>query len=109
MAAANQISLISGSLTANTAGTEAGTYWPGGICELAAQGDFGSGTLKLQWSLDDAGGGTWTDVTGASMTVSGRVRPADDMLGQGLYVRVQLSGATSPSITYKVTRVVAMS
>lgn len=72
--------------------------WRGGKGHFTAHGTFGSGTCKLQYRTD---GTNWVDVgTDATFTSSGGIGidlpPAS--------IKINLAGATSPSILAKVTR-----
>ena len=88
---------LTGTLSAD--GNSATLAWIGGNGYFTAQGTFGSGTIKLQFSTD---GSTWSDVgSQTSLTAS----------GGGMFenlpkcsLRVNLAGATAPTILYEVGR-----
>lgn len=67
---------------------------------------WGSGTLKMQSSFD--GGTTWVDVAGASWTSGDGLVSVDD-LAFGRFIRFNLAGATSPSLTITVKAVAVAS
>lgn len=93
----NDTTVSTGTLSAN--GSVA-FHWPGGGGTFKGQGTFGSGTLTLQFSED--GGSTYTDIgTETTFTANG----AGYFIQEKGDIRVNLSGATSPSIIYKVSRV----
>lgn len=70
--------------------------WRGGVGEFQAQGDFGTGTAKLQWRMDS--NEDWVDVSGASLTSDGRssfdIGPSE--------LRVNLSGSSSPDLKIRI-------
>lgn len=77
------------------------------VVTLAAYGTFGSGTLALQFSLDGTNFTTITDgTTSAELTATGMFShehaPFDK---EDITYRLNLSGATSPDITYKLATV----
>lgn len=74
--------------------------WRGGPGILLAQGDFGSGTLTLEFSID--GGTTWTPVGDASLTEGGGWRFD---LG-ACQLRGTLAGATDPTVHVSIQRLV---
>ena len=83
----------------------AGFYFPGGFLELSAIGTFGSGTLKLQWSLTEAG--TYVDFfPDVSLTANGRVQ-ASTPVAPGLFVRASWAGSTGANVTAQISRVQA--
>lgn len=76
---------------------------------VAASGDFGSGTLAVEMSVD--GGTTYfavTDSSGAvTLTDDGAVRtfllgPSRNQTAQQVKIRLTLSGATNPDIDYLI-------
>lgn len=69
--------------------------WYGGKGTLFAQGTFGSGTIKVQFSLDNS---TWTDLTGISLSAAG-AKAID--IGPCL-LKVNLNGSTDASITIRI-------
>lgn len=72
--------------------------WVGGLGTFAVAGTFGSGTVKLQASLDN--GTTWIDVgTDVTFTATGMANFHLPVC----HVRVNLSGATSPNISTWLT------
>ena len=77
-------------------GQSGSAIWPGGNGSLLAQGDFDSGTLIAQFSID--GGTTWTALTGVSLTAAGN----DEFETGTCLVRMSLSGATAPDITARL-------
>ncbi|MHC4051494.1 hypothetical protein [Bradyrhizobium sp. 25ACV] len=88
-------------LTAN--GTTSPTFWPGGSGTFSATGTFGGGTAKLQMSPNN--GVTWIDVDR-----NGDTYVTFTANGQGGFelapclLRVSLTGATSPSLSFKANR-----
>jgi hypothetical protein len=83
-------------ITSNT--TTSDIVWPGGRGVFTAFGTFGGGTYKLQVSFDDAA--TWIDVDR-----SGDTYCTFTANGSGGFelpkcrVRVNVSGATAPTVT----------
>jgi hypothetical protein len=73
--------------------------WRGGKGRFWASGNFGSGTVKLQWSLDNDAAGTWheanADGTALSLTAAGNKETPEIPSG---WVRAVLSGATAPAL-----------
>lgn len=65
----------------------------GGRVTYAAQGTFGSGTVALQFSLDD--GSTWSSVGSAANLTAAGVAGAEI---PPCLIRVNLSGSTSPNL-----------
>lgn len=87
------------SFTANATGTAlAIDHTNDGYFCFYATGTFGSGTAKLQVSLD---GTTYVDVTGASLTADGY--KVCQVFGR--FLRAVLSGATTPVLSIKVAGV----
>jgi hypothetical protein len=83
-------------ISSNT--STSGIVWPGGRGVFTVFGTFGSGTYKLQASYDD--GTTWMDVdrsgdTYCTFTTNG----SGGFELPKCQVRVNVSGATSPSVT----------
>lgn len=78
--------------------------WPGGKGSFTAQGAFGSGTVKLQFSVD--GGSVWMDVDR-----SGDTYVTLAAAGGGLFelpackLRANLAGSTAASLSAKVSQV----
>jgi len=71
--------------------------WIGGNGYFTAQGTFGSGTCKLQFSED--GGTTWSDVgTDTTLTAGG----GGVFTLPNCSLRVNLASSSSPTIAYKV-------
>lgn len=66
----------------------------GGL-QFVAQGDFGGGTAKLQFSVDN--GTTWQDVSGASFSANG-VTSNKILASQGEKLRAVLSGSSNPDL-----------
>lgn len=72
--------------------------WPGGTGTFAVYGTFGSGTAKLQVSLNE--GSTWLDVgTDTEFTANGI---GNYELPPGSLLRADLSGATDPDLTVDI-------
>jgi hypothetical protein len=99
---ANRFIPYTDQLTATIAanGNSATIPWIGGNGYFTAQGTFGGGIIKLQFSTDS--GTTWSDI-GALTTLAAS--------GGGMFenlpkcsLRVNLAGATTPSIFYEVGR-----
>lgn len=88
-------------LTAN--GTTPPAPWYGGAGTFSASGTFGGGTAKLQMSPNN--GVTWIDVDR-----SGDTYVTFTANGEGGFelapclLRVSLTGATSPSLSFKASR-----
>lgn len=69
--------------------------WEGGEATFLVYGNFGGGTCSLQISPD--GNATWFNVGFATdLTQDGQ---QSVNIGQGLYLRASLAGATDPSLT----------
>jgi hypothetical protein len=87
------VDLTPTALTADTAGTTGVLLnsTPNGWVGAYAQGTWGSGTLKLQQSVD---GTTWIDVTSASWTANAYKH----LQFFAKYVRIVLTGSTAPSL-----------
>lgn len=73
---------------------------------LAAQGPFGSGTVSLQFSLDD--GTTWNTITdgttAATLTAAGMINHTHSPFGTtDIDYRLDLNGSTSPDINYALS------
>lgn len=84
--------------TLSADGQSAVIKWSGGVGSFFTQGNFGSGTAQLQYSVD--GKSTWTNVPGSDVT-----HTAASIGGFQLgpcHLRVDLSGATSPSLNVRV-------
>lgn len=71
-------------------------YFSGGRGTMTVFGTFGGGTVKLQRSVDN--GTTWIDVSGASVTANGQT----NFEFSACYLRADLSGATTPSVTVEI-------
>ncbi|TFH41536.1 MAG: hypothetical protein E4H01_14820 [Lysobacterales bacterium] len=85
-------------LTADTGGTEAYVTLYDGMASFTATGNFGGGTLIIAQVLPD---GTTDTIDSASWTadvVGTRIEA-----GGCINVRVQLSGATTPALTWMIT------
>lgn len=65
------------------------------VATLQVTGTFGSGTVTLQVSFDN--GVTWSNHTGMSFTAAGANTIS---LAAGALIRISLTGATSPAITF---------
>jgi len=78
-------------------GQTAAYTWPGGLGLFTAYGTFGSGTAKLQYSVDD--GTTYIDAGADSEFTSddGIVFELPNCLA-----RADLSGYTSPTLNIKI-------
>ncbi len=72
--------------------------WIGGNGYFTAQGTFGGGTCKLQFSEDN--GTTWSDVGLLTTFTAGGGGNFGSL--PNCVLRVNLAGATSPTIAYKV-------
>jgi len=72
--------------------------WPGGVAEFQAQGDFGTGTAKVQWRMNSDQ--SWTDVSGASLTSDGR---ASFDIGP-CTLKVNLAGSSNPDLDIRVAK-----
>lgn len=87
-----------GTFTAN--GQSTGVPFPGGAGTVHADGTFGSGTLSLEVSSD--GGTTYTNGgTSVQLTAEGLFNftlPSDELI-----VRLDLAGATSPTIAWWIS------
>ena len=77
------------------------------ITTVTAQGTFDSGTLSLQFSLDD--GTTWSTVTTTGGVTGELTNDGEFNYGAGIadpghkLYRINLAGATSPSIDVLIT------
>ena len=60
-------------------------------------GTFGGGTVKAQFLADD---GSWRDLANTSVTVAS---DKQIIVPNGFEVRLNLSGATSPSLYYQLS------
>lgn len=77
--------------------------WRGGEGQIAAQGNFGGGTLMLQFSLD--GGTTWTqleDDPASTLTAEGSFAFRSMKTDDDYKLQLELTSATSPDINVKV-------
>jgi hypothetical protein len=90
---ASVLDLTPTALAADTTGTTAVPFQatPNGWVGFYAQGTWGSGTLKVQQSVD---GTTWIDVASASWTANAYKH----VQFFARYIRLVLSGSTSPSL-----------
>lgn len=77
-------------------GNSATIAWPGGYGSMLASGTWGSGTLKLQFTIN--GGTTWVDVASISLTANGH---KEFNIGS-CHLRMNLAGATNPAIAARV-------
>lgn len=88
----------SGTFTNN--GKSAGVPFPGGTGTVQANNTFGGGTLSLEVSSD--GGTTYTNGgTSVQLTAAGLFNftlPSDELI-----IRLDLTGATSPSIDWWIS------
>jgi hypothetical protein len=85
-------------------GATAAVMWPGGRGSFVAYGTFGGGTAALQWSPDD--GTTWINVDqGGSTYVTLTANSEGGFELPQCQVRVNLTGATSPTINSGVQSV----
>lgn len=90
--APRQTRTITKAFTADGSGTA--FDWDGGWGVLNAQGTFGGGTLKLEFSEDS--GSTWTALPAdTQLTAAGS---AAFLAGVGASLRITLAGATNPTI-----------
>jgi len=86
--------------TISADGQTTGKLFPGGTLFMAVSGSLGGGTLKAQASYDN--GTTYIDLidtTNTSLALGTVSINLPDCL-----VRLSLSGATAPSITYAMSR-----
>lgn len=82
--------------TLSADGNTTAVYFSGGKGTFTVFGTFGSGTAKLQRSVDD--GTTWIDVTSASLTADGQI----NFEFSACKLRTNLAGATGPSLTIEI-------
>lgn len=73
------------------ANSQSGSGKVGNFTTLYAKGTWGGGTIKVQISPD---GSNWFDVTDANLTADGFA----NIQVKAPYMRVDLSGATSPDL-----------
>lgn len=76
-------------------GNTTAVKFDGGKGTLSVWGTFGSGTAKLQRSVDNS---TWIDVSGASFTANGQI----NFECAACYLRVNLAGSTTPSLNVQI-------
>lgn len=84
---------LQGSFSAN--GTSNSSQVRGTKAFIQASGSFGSGTLTAEVSFD--GGVNWASPTDAKLTASGAFQLD---LPLNTFIRLVLSGATSPAINF---------
>jgi len=87
-------------------GDSAEIQWSGQtLGNFSAEGTFGGGTAKLQWSQD--GGTTWKDVDTVDLAFT--EIGAGNFFLPACKLRINLAGATAPSVTARIMPVEAQS
>lgn len=75
--------------------------WHYGSTTVAASGDFGGGTLTLQWSIGEDT--DWVDaVDDSGEAIALEASGVKVFYGAGLRLRLKLDGATAPDIDWLV-------
>ena len=95
------LSITTVAFTTDGQGDVSSFGYNGGKRTFVAYGDFGGGTLKLQYSPDE--GTTWIDEgSNSELTANGDFSMDADNVSAGILYRLDLSGSTSPSLTVKI-------